>query len=50
MSISLSATVTFCGWFHQTFVCISGLDEKKNPTKPSKALMKRIQTSKKNSI
>lgn len=29
MSISLSATVTFCGWFHQTFVCISGLDEKK---------------------
>lgn len=29
MSISLSTTVTFWGSFHQTFSCISGLDEKK---------------------
>lgn len=47
MSISLSTTVTFCGGFHETFACISGLDEK---PKPSKALMRRIQTSKKNSV
>lgn len=33
MSISLSAAVTFCGWFHQTFVCISCLDRGKKDNK-----------------